>query len=416
MVEQFSTRVFEISKRAVRGGMRPIKLILHRIMETSDDYQDNGISWREEYVVEAAKTIAPAPIAVEYLSKGETADDTEIGGHGLVGRDEDADGLPMPVYNENSEVVGSIKSAKVTTITLDGKETKVLLADGVLYEQRCKGLVDWLKKNVPLGNVMGSVEIVGLPENENRIVYEDGYKPEGRVPKEYAYSGHAILSASVAPADDASRVLEVNEQNKEDGDMDNEALRTAIEEIKTELHSVFDHNDGLNAEISQLNTSMAEKEIELSEAKEEAAKLQAALDQVNSELTALREEMERGYQERDEKFQMLWAEKDELIKQLTEIRVQKRLEELDAAVAEFSDEEKGYAEAEINAFKADPLNVEINTVTDVIYREIGKQRKVAEPTIEEPTHEQNQVDNEDIFSEVNANQRHIKEDEDASIF
>lgn len=415
-MEQFKTRVFEISKRAVRGGMRPIKLVLHRIMESPDDYQDNGISWKEEYVVEAAKTIAPAPIAVEYISKGETAEDIEISGHGLVGGGEDADGMPMPVYNENSEVVGSIKSAKVTTIMLDGNETKVLLADGVLYEQRCKGLVDWLKKNVPLGNVMGSVEIVGLPENGNKIVYEDGYKPEGRVPKDYAYSGHAILSASVAPADNASYVIEVNEQNKEDGDMENEALRTAVEELKQEMHSVFDQNNGLNAELSQLNTAMAEKEAELNEVREEAAKLQAALDQVNGELEKLREEAEAGYRERDEKFTMLYTEKEELVKQLAELRIQKRLEELDNALANFSEEEKKCAEAEINAFKNDPLNCEINSVTDVIYREIGKQRKTVEqPVVETRTVEQNQINDEDIFSEVNANKPSIKED-DADIF
>ena len=136
-MEQFKTRVFEISKRAVRGGMRPIKLVLHRIMESPDDYQDNGISWKEEYVVEAAKTIAPAPIAVEYISKGETAEDIEISGHGLVGGGEDADGMPMPVYNENSEVVGSIKSAKVTTIMLDGNETKESVV-GMSYNEALK--------------------------------------------------------------------------------------------------------------------------------------------------------------------------------------------------------------------------------------------------------------------------------------
>ena len=414
MAEKLSTRFYEISNRAVRGGMRPIKLILHRIMESAEDYQENGISWKEEYVELAAKSISQVPIAVEYITKGETAEETEIRGHGLIGGDTDADGNPMPLYNENSEVVGSLKSAKVTTVRLDGVDTKVLLADGVLYEQRCKGLVDWLKKNVPLGNVMGSVEIVGLPENESKIIYEDGYKPNGRVPMEYLYSGHSILSAIVRPADDSCHVLEVNEKNKEDGDMDNEILRVAVDELKEEIRTAVIEKDELNGKISELNEAMAEKINELNEAMKKAEAVQAALDQVQGELEALRQEAERNYQERDEKFSLLYSEKEALVKELAEIRIQQRLESLDKALSEFTETERCYAEAEINAYKEDPLNSEINSVTDVIYREIGKQRKVEKP-VEIAKVEVNEIEEVDIFSEVNASQNHIKE-EDADIF
>lgn len=65
MKEKFRTRLYEINSRATRGGKRPIKLILHRIMDTPDDYQDNGVSWKEEYVIRAMETAKQAPIAVE---------------------------------------------------------------------------------------------------------------------------------------------------------------------------------------------------------------------------------------------------------------------------------------------------------------------------------------------------------------
>ena len=125
-MEVIQTRICELSESQARGGKRPIKMILHRIMDTPDDYQDNGISWKEEYVREAIKRIAPAEIIVDYLDKGMTADETEIAGHGLIGQGVDYDGKPMPMFSTTSEVVGSITGAEVTTVDIDGVPTKVL--------------------------------------------------------------------------------------------------------------------------------------------------------------------------------------------------------------------------------------------------------------------------------------------------
>lgn len=405
MSERFATRFFEINSKSARGGKRPIKLILHEIMDSTEKYQNNGVSWNEQYVREAMETLKQAPIAVEYITKGLDADDTEISGHGYVCDTEDTDGNKMPLYNENSEIVGSITDGEITAMMLNGKETKVLVANGVLYEHRCKGLVAWLKKNVPLGNVMGSVEIVGLPENGGKIVYDGGWKETGRVPMKYAYSGHVILSADVAPADESCYVLEVNQKKEEDRDMDNAAIREMVDEIKNEIHTVFDKSSDHENELNSRNESIAEKDKLISELNSQIDVYKAALEQVNAEMETCRKQME----ENEKKWNDLWNEHDVLGKELAEMKAAERLRELENALAGFTEEEKAYAAEQINAFKEDPMGHEVCSVTDVIYREIGKSRKVIEDE-KAAAGEQNEkaaAEDDDIFAEVFANESHI---------
>jgi len=354
-MEAFQTRIFELSETQARGGKRPIKLIMHRIMDTPDDYQDNGISWKEEYVREALKRIAPAEIVVDYLDKGMTADETEISGHGLIGQGTDYDGNPMPMFSVTSEVVGSITGGEITTVELNGAPTKVLMAEGVLFEHRCPGLVDYLKQHVPEGNVMGSVEIVGTPENNNVIVYEDGYKEHGRVPMQYEYSGYAILSGAVPPADEAAHVLEIN--NKEDGSMDETKLRGFVDEIKTELHAVLDDKANLTNELNSLNENVAAKEAELNQANEKVTSLEAEVNQLKEEATA-----------KDAKIA-------ELEEKVNDYEKKARVAELESALADYSESEQAYAKDEIEAFKADPMNCEINSVVNKICVGIVADRK-----------------------------------------
>lgn len=354
-MEQIKTRIYELSEAQVRGGKRPIKMILHRIMDSPEDFQYNGISWKEEYVREAMKRLAPSEIVVEYLEKGLTADETEIAGHGHLGETEDYDGKPMPLFSTKSEVVGSITGGEITTVDIDGVPTKVLLAEGVLYEHRCPGLVDYLKKEIPNGNVMGSVEIVGTPENNNVIVYEDGYKEKGRVPMQYEYSGYAILSGAVPPADTSCHVLELN--NKEDGSMDETKLRGFVDEIKTELHAVLDDTANHTNEINQLNESIEAKDAELNAANEKVTALEAEVNQLKEEATA---------QE---------AKIAELEQKVEEYAKKERVAELESALKDYSEAEQAYAKDEIDAFKADPMNCEINSVVNKICVSIVANRK-----------------------------------------
>lgn len=374
-MERWETRLFELSSEA-RGGKRPIKMILHRIMDSPDDWQDNGVSWNETYVREAMKGIAGADIAVEYIQKGQTAEETEISGHGFTGETLDYDGRPMPMFSEDSEVVGTITGAEITTVELDGRNVKVLMADGYIYEHRHPGLVEWLKIHVPKGEVMGSVEIVGCPENNNEIVYADGYKPKGRVPMRYEYAGYAILSASVEPADKACYVLEIN--NKGDECMDEAKAREFVDEIKQEIHAVLDENTRLTAEINSLNEQAESKTSELNEANAKVAQLEAALEQVKAEMQQKCEEFEQKWQEHDQEMSNLIAEKGLLQAEIAKYQVQERLNSLNTALAPFNAEELNMAQEQIDAYKADPMNHEVNEIVNAIYIGIGKHNKELE--------------------------------------
>ena len=155
---------------------------------------------------------------------------SEIWGHGYIG-DVDGENGKIPIFE--SEVVGSFIDGYIDDIEIKGEIKHVLIGRAYIYEQRYKNFVDWLITNVPLGNVMGSIEINGLPENKNEIIYEDGFKETGRVPMVYCYSGHALLSKCVKPADQSAVVLEINEkQNKEEDKMDEKILNQVVLEIK----------------------------------------------------------------------------------------------------------------------------------------------------------------------------------------
>ena len=76
-----------------------------------------------------------------------------------------------------------------------------------------------------------------------------------------------------------------------------------------------------------------------------------------------------------------------------------RVGELNSAIAKFTDEEKAYAKAEIDAFNADPVSAEINSVVNKIYEGIGMAAKAAQKQ-EVPAVETNAANIDDIFGYV----------------
>ena len=84
-----------------------------------------------------------------------------------------------------------------------------------------------------------------------------------------------------------------------------------------------------------------------------------------------------------------------------EAKAKERIGEFNSAIAGFTDAEKEYAKAEIEAFKADPMTCEINTVVNKIWEGIGKTAKAeaeAKAVAEQNALKANQA--EDIFGEV----------------
>lgn len=139
----------------------------------------------------------------------------------------------------------------------------------------------------------------------------------------------------------------------------------------------------------------------------EKNELQATVD----ELHAAIEKWEADYKELNQKYSELWVAKEALDKALGEAKAKELIGEMNAAIANFSDSEKEYAKAEIEAFEADPENVEINSIVSKIYEGIGKTAKADEDKkVAEQNAAQSQV--EDIFSVVEVKEASTPEDVD----
>lgn len=168
-----------------------------------------------------------------------------------------------------------------------------------------------------------------------------------------------------------------------------------MEEVLKRLNELFakiDENNSLKTQNEELNAKISEQNASVEQ-------LQSALDDVKKE---------RG--ELDEKYDTLWKEAQVLREEIAKAKVKERVGELNAALADYTEDEKKYAETEINAFNEDPASVEINSIIDKINLEIGKATKAAAKAAAEAAAaaaaEQNQKHNEethpDIFSEVNS--------------
>ena len=302
-----------------------------------------------------------------------------------------------PVF-ENSEVVGYIDHGEIRDIEVNGKQIRALVGSGYLYEQRYPKFVQWVRNNVETNMVDTSVEIVGYEENENHIVYEEGEcSQEYRCPKEYQYSGTAIIS--VLPADADAIVLEcatANNQDKEENDSMTE--QEILDVIKGALNETNSLKETHQTEVDNLNATIAER------------------DQTISELNATIEQVQQALKDMELERDAWYAERAELEKTLGELKAKERLGELNEALEAYSDEERAYAEVEINSFKEDPVNGDLETIKNKINAAIVEKRnadaKIAE---QNAAQEKKEVKVEDIFSEINSFSDD-NEQEDTNIF
>ena len=357
-----SNNILEISKRAPKkGGRVPIKIALLKIHEEATETNKNGLHWDETFVTNAMESAIMMPICAEF------ADETKSIplGHGLTETITDENGVNEPIFG-NSETVGVIESVAIETITNDKSEMKVLVGNGFLYNQRYPLFVKWVRQNYATSSVDTSIEIMGLPENNNKIIYlEEEPTDEFRTPKDFVFSGTAILSLS--PADDNATVLEIAQKNnKEDKkimEFDMNEVKAVIQSTITELNS---KETEFNTKVAELNNTISAKDATISEQNEKIVELNATIEQVQKALKDL--EIER---------ESYWAEREALQKELGELKAKQRLGELNSAIENFSDEEKKYAEVEINAFNEKPMEGDIDAVVAKIYAGIGLASKKA---------------------------------------
>ena len=394
-------KILEISKQTSKGGRVPIKIALLKIHEDEKETNKNGLHWKEEYVLNAIDSVKLMPICASFCDETKS---TPLD-HGLTGEEIDNDGVREPLF-ENSETVGCFESADIEDVNVNGNDIRALVANGFLYNQRYPNFVKWVRQNKALGNVDSSIEIMGLETNDNKIIYEEAEpKDEFRTPKEFVFSGTSILS--VSPADDNAIVLEVaqKQENKEDKTLDEKELKELIQSTISETNS---KNEELLAKITELNSTISEKDSVIAEKEEKIVELNATVEQVQKALDDLKKEHET-----------YWAERDALEKELGTLKAKARIGELNAAIEGFSDEEKKYAESEINSFNEKPLEGNIDAIVDKIYAGIGQASKKAdaEAKVAEQNSAKENKDNEviDIFSEM-CSEAQDTDDEDVNIF
>lgn len=398
-------KIFELSKKQSKNGRRKFKAILYRIFpddcvdeekQVGTQFNENGITWIREYCEKALPSIKGMSLRCEFLDD----DRTELCGHGET---EIVDGLPV---FENAVVIGTFDEGYIDdNVQLPNGEVitaciGVGTIDGCCYHNFCEKL----EKDINEGFMpSGSVEILKTEDNDG-IVYKYGYKPEGRIPMIFEHSGFALIG--VKPADPAAQILELNEKKEDNVPMNETEIRNLIKQTvdefnashTTELNQLKDEYD---KKINELNDALATKTTEVNEITATSAQIQEALDKCREDLQAKNKELDA-----------LWEERNALEKALGEAKAKERVGELNAAIANFSDDEKAYAQAEIDAFNADPVASEINTVVNKIWEGIGKKAKAdAEKVIAEQNAANASV--EDIFGEVDSK---AKATEDDNIF
>lgn len=191
-------------------GRRRIKVVLHEVYPDRQHWNRNGITYLEQYTRDNADSIKGMPLCAEFLD-----DDKEVPyGHGLTGQIRN-----MPVF-EDSVQVGAFEDWSIEDIEIDGETHRCLCATGYINEVRYPKFVKWIEDQLANGKKLrGSVEFVGTKDNDGEIIYDGGWKEQGRVPMIYDYIGHSLIS--IAPADDA-------------------ALVTAFEMARGEFDGIFD--------------------------------------------------------------------------------------------------------------------------------------------------------------------------------
>ena len=360
-------KIVEISSKSDIPGRLKIRAALHSIHPGHDVWQANGISWDERYVKNNLDTVANMSICVEFTDSSRELPS----GHGLTGVEEN-----FPRF-EKATVVGHFTRGYITEIETDGAARKVLVADGYIDSMRYPKFVAWLKDKLRESRVMGSVEIIGKAENDNLIIYDGGYKDAGRVPKAYCYSGYAILG--VDPADDAAIVMELNHKKSEREEEDKLG-----DEVKRELKDLFQGAfTEQNSRWDEYYAKVAQKEAEIEQLKADIAQKNAEIAQLNAD-----------YQAKEAEVAAVKEKLSEANAKVTELEKARKIDEMNAALAGFSEDEKSFAKDLTDAFAADPGSVEVNAIVSKIYEGMGRE------SVRRRGAEQNSV-NLDIYGTVN---------------
>ena len=378
-------KLFEINnKQDKKTGYKRFKLILAEIYdkscvidETGTEYNDNGITWIDEYVEKVKDTLIGSSVTVEFVDDSKT----DILGHGETGQYKD--GVPLL---SNATTIGHFDKAYIDEITNENNETKrVFIGEGTLDYMRYSDCIDLLSAKLSNNEtIYGSVEIVRT-ENNLAIVYLYGYKDFGRIPIEFEFSGYALLGCGIQPSDHTASLLELNNKKndikEESITMDEKTLGMITDSIKATISECNSKTEEFESKIAELNSALEIKATEVNSLTEKVSELEASLATAKSEVEAIS------------------AEKNTLTDELNAVKAEQKKSELNTALADFTDEQKEYAKTEIEAFNADPIKSELNSIMAKIYEGIGKATIASETERAKVLAEQNSK-KIDIFADV----------------
>lgn len=368
---QIQERILEISQATNPNGRRKVKFALHEIYPFRTQWNSNGITYLEQYTRDNADSVKGMPLCAEFLD-----DDKDIPyGHGVTGRIKN-----MPVF-EDSVQVGVFEEWSIENIVIDGEIHRCLCGTGYINEARYPKFVKWIEEQLANGEtIRGSVEFVGTKDNDGEIIYDGGWKEEGRIPMVYDYSGYCILS--VKPSDPSAILIELNQfkNNLEDVEM-NEEMRKALSNLQSEVISAFqdarrveinEEVNSLESKVDELNSKIEELNAQIEEKDKKIEELNRKCEEANAEISKKEKEVNSEVEELNSTI----AKKDA---ELNEIKKANKVAEFNQALSSFTDEEKNYAKDEIDAFNVDPFSVEINQITTKIeaasYRKIREDQK-----------------------------------------
>lgn len=379
---EYVLKYFELASKNTRKGRRHFKLVLAEIFpdtsvseveEVGTKYNDNGLTWLRGPVSRHVDTIIGMSLRVEFANE----ERTQIIGHGCTGTD---DGLPV---FEDAVQIGTFTKGYLEDVTTDGGMNTYLIGEGYIDALCYKNFVNRLDEDLAAGDtISGSVEIMAA-DDQDQIIYRYGYKEYGRIPEDFQFSGYALLG--IRPADPAAKLLELN--NKEGKTMDKDELKALVSEVVSEYSN----------QINEINSAKASYE-------EELKKVTAEKNELTDEISKVKEALAQNEKElakKDEEANELWQERAALLKEIGELKAAARLAELDKALAGFDETEKEYAATEIEAFNADPMSVEINSIVEKVLIGIGKAAKESAKVPAEQNSSKNQsISDVDIYGEV----------------
>lgn len=359
-------QVIEVNQNKKYAGRTNIKWVLLEIHDSTDKWNKNGITWKEEYVKKNIDSVKNMPIAAEFLNEWEK---DVPHGHGFTGV---KDGEPL---FEDSVVVGVAERGYIDTIEINNQKIKALIAEGYIYNQRYPEFVKWLKEQMDEGKMPETSVEICASEGNDSIIYEDGYKEKGRVPMVFDFSGSAILG--IPPADNNALVIELNQKRGE----------KEMSENILELSQKIEEINALKDTLRKKETELEKVHTELNEKNEEIDGLVKELKKVEKELNELKEKNEN-----------LKKELNELKEFKAKIDNDRLINELNTKLENYTQEEIKVVEKEINEFKENPSEEKLAQIINEINSSIAK--KVLEERKKAETVETNNLKAEDIYGDV----------------